>query len=156
MATEGYTMAPESYTKAIGWTHEFNESYVTHTTRKGNTKMWIWSWVHTKATRRSHDTVYGVRCTSNRGRLLLWTPGPTPFWTCRCSNVETIFSDLLSFKHPSVLLFCLELFRECVSWYPIHTLWTHLIKHLCHLIHTRNATVLRWYFCTKTRFYIRD
>ena len=29
---------------------------------------------------------------ANRGRLLLWTPGPIPFWTCICSNVETILS----------------------------------------------------------------
>ena len=27
-----------------------------------------------------------------RGRLLLWTPGPVPFGTCICSNVETILS----------------------------------------------------------------
>ena len=30
--------------------------------------------------------------TSFRGRLLLWTPGPVPFGTCICSNVETILS----------------------------------------------------------------
>ena len=29
---------------------------------------------------------------ANRGRLLLRTPGPVPFWTCICSNVETILS----------------------------------------------------------------
>ena len=29
---------------------------------------------------------------ANRGRLLLRTPGPVPFWTWICSNVETIFS----------------------------------------------------------------
>ena len=28
----------------------------------------------------------------NRGRLLLRTPGPVPFWICICSNVETILS----------------------------------------------------------------
>ena len=49
---------------------------------------------------------------ANRGRLLLRTPGPVAFGTCICSNVETIFAelvlstDLLSFEHPSVLLFC--------------------------------------------------
>ena len=29
---------------------------------------------------------------ANRGRLLLRTPGPVPFGTCICSNVETILS----------------------------------------------------------------
>ena len=29
---------------------------------------------------------------ANRGRLLLWTPGPVSFGTCICSNVETIIS----------------------------------------------------------------
>ena len=29
---------------------------------------------------------------ANRGRLLLRTPGPVAFWTCICSNVETIHS----------------------------------------------------------------
>ena len=29
---------------------------------------------------------------ANRGRLLLRTPGPVPFGTCICSNVETIIS----------------------------------------------------------------
>ena len=29
---------------------------------------------------------------ANRGRLLLWTPGPVQFGTCICSNVETILS----------------------------------------------------------------
>ena len=29
---------------------------------------------------------------ANRGRLLLRTPGPVPFWTCICSNIENILS----------------------------------------------------------------
>ena len=50
---------------------------------------------------------------ANRGWLLLRTPGLVPFGTWICSNVETILSwivmstNLLSFEHPSVLLFCL-------------------------------------------------
>ena len=49
---------------------------------------------------------------ANRGRLLLRTPGPVPFGTYMCSNVETnlswicLVSGLLNFEHPSVLLFC--------------------------------------------------
>ena len=38
-----------------------------------------------------HGTLQRVRL-ANRGRLLLRTPGPVPFGTCICSNVETIFS----------------------------------------------------------------
>ena len=38
-----------------------------------------------------HRTLQRVRV-ANRGRLLLWTPGPVPFGTCICSNVETILS----------------------------------------------------------------
>ena len=38
-----------------------------------------------------HRTLQRVRL-ANRGRLLLRTPGPVPFWTCICSYVETILS----------------------------------------------------------------
>ena len=41
-----------------------------------------------------HRTLQRVRLanTTNRGRLLLRTPGPVPLGTCICSNVETILS----------------------------------------------------------------
>ena len=38
-----------------------------------------------------HRTLQRMRL-ANRGRLLLRTPGPVPFGTCICSNVETILS----------------------------------------------------------------
>ena len=38
-----------------------------------------------------YRTLQRVRL-ANRGRLLLRTPGPVPFGTCICSNVETILS----------------------------------------------------------------
>ena len=38
-----------------------------------------------------HRTLLRVRL-ANRGRLLLRTPGPVPFGTCICFNVETILS----------------------------------------------------------------
>ena len=38
-----------------------------------------------------HRTLQWVRL-ANRGRLLLRTPGPVPYGTCICSNVETILS----------------------------------------------------------------
>ena len=66
--------------------------------------------------------------------LLLRIPGPVPFGTCICSNVETILSwtchvyGLLNFEHPSVLLFRLFLWsvklRNCwchISFFYIET-----------------------------------
>ena len=38
-----------------------------------------------------YRTLQRVRL-ANRGSLLLRTPGPVPFGTCICSNVETILS----------------------------------------------------------------
>ena len=38
------------------------------------------------------DVALAFRISVNRGRLLLRTPGPVPFGTCICSNVETILS----------------------------------------------------------------
>ena len=38
-----------------------------------------------------HRTLQRLRL-ANRGRLLLRTPGPVPFGTCICSNVEAILS----------------------------------------------------------------
>ena len=51
---------------------------------------------------------------ANRGRLLIPIPGHVPCGTCKCSCVETnlswmcLVSGFLSFKHPSVLLVCLQ------------------------------------------------
>ena len=42
-----------------------------------------------------HRTLQRVRL-ANRGRLLLRTPGPVPFGTCICHNVEPILSWTLS------------------------------------------------------------
>ena len=38
-----------------------------------------------------HRTLQRMRL-ANRGRLLLRTPGPVPFGTCICSNIESILS----------------------------------------------------------------
>ena len=56
-----------------------------------------------------HRTLQRVRL-ANRGRLLLRTPGPVPFvLMLRPFFPELIMStDLFSFEHPSVLLFCLS------------------------------------------------
>ena len=74
-------------------------------------------WPYYQISRGFHGTLQRVLL-ANRGRLLLRTPGPVPFGTCICSNVETIdnfFPELVmsteplsfeQFQHPSVLLFC--------------------------------------------------
>ena len=46
-----------------------------------------------------HRTLQRVRL-ANRGRLLLRTPGPVPFGTCICSDVETILSRTCHFYGP--------------------------------------------------------
>ena len=58
-----------------------------------------------------HRTLHWVRL-ANRGRLLLRTPGPVPFGIAFVLMLRPFFPelvmsmDLLSFEHPSVLLFC--------------------------------------------------
>ena len=62
---------------------------------------------------------------ANRGRLLLWTPGPVPFGTCICSNVETILTwtchvyGPFEFRTPlgtSILLVCTYMLAFLSSW----------------------------------------
>ena len=71
---------------------------------------------------------------ANRGRLLLWTPGPVPLWDLHVSNVETnlswacLVSGPLNFEHPSVLLFCFQS-EEAVLWRRAPSL-----TYLCHIL----------------------
>ena len=82
-----------------------------------------------------HRTLQWVRL-ANRGRLLLRTPGPVPFGTCICSDVETILSWTCHFYGPfesrtplgtSILL--------CVhhEW----PMWVFTLKKVLHPQHTR-------------------
>ena len=48
-------------------------------------------WPHYLISGGFHRTLQRVRL-ANKGCFLLRTPGPVPFGTCICSNVETIFS----------------------------------------------------------------
>ena len=67
-----------------------------------------------------HGTLQRVRL-ANRGRLLLRTPGPVPFGTCIFLMLRPFFpelvmsTDLLSFEHPSVLIFCLAIALSCYA-----------------------------------------
>ena len=67
-----------------------------------------------------HRTLQRMRL-ANRGRLLLRTPGPVPFGTCTCSNVETILSWTCHVYGPfefrtslgtSILLYCIKRKRK--------------------------------------------
>ena len=83
------------------------------------TNLWIYYrtgpyyrfWPYHQISGGFHRTLQRVRL-ANKGRLLLRTPCPVLFETCICFNVDTFFpelvmsTDLLSFEHPSVLLFC--------------------------------------------------
>ena len=70
------------------------------------------SWSYYQILGGFHRTLQQIRL-ANRGRLLLRAPGPVPFGTCICSNVETIpelvmFSDF-EFQTPlgtSILVQC--------------------------------------------------
>ena len=62
-----------------------------------------------------HRTLQRVRL-ANRGRLLLRTPGPVPFGTCICSNLETILSSGLQVSmnvHRGALLLVTQ--WQCIS-----------------------------------------
>ena len=56
---------------------------------------------------------------ANRGRLLLRTPGPVPFGTCICSNVETILSwtchDYRPFEFRTSLGTSILLLSNCIK-----------------------------------------
>ena len=77
-----------------------------------------------------HRTLQRVRL-ANRGRLLLRTPGPVPFGTCICSNVETILSWTCHVYGPfefrtslgtSILLSTTQIFPEMqdFNYYPLY------------------------------------
>ena len=93
-----------------------------------------------------HRTLQRVRL-ANRGRLLLRTPGPVPFGTCICSDVETILSWTCHFYGPfesrtslgtSILPYIyayriksvkiMRYFLESIFWY-IFILWTKILSY---------------------------
>ena len=80
-----------------------------------------------------HRTLQRVRL-ANRGRLLLRTPGPVPFGTCICSNVETILSWTCHvygpFEFRTSLGTSILLYPCCLKLYWVRFLWTFLGKHV--------------------------
>ena len=118
-----------------------------------------------------HRTLQRVRL-ANGGRLLLRTPGPVPFGTCICSNVETIFSWTCHVYGPyefrtslgTSILLCLEVrkheinracaFHSFISYFKIQTQLTNwcsisLLFHQPYLERPRQTSTSRrrLYFC---------
>ena len=102
-----------------------------------------------------HRTLQRVRL-FNRGRLLLWTPGPVPYGTCICSNVKTILSWTCHVYGPfefrtslgtSILLIKEfdtangTLFLKWGCHTRLITLWVKGIKVICY--QTLNVLLLR-------------
>ena len=82
-----------------------------------------------------HRTLQRVRL-ANRGRLLLRTPGPVPFGTCICSNVETILSWTCHVYGPfefrtslgTSILLIFQLLGECHCWWTRESPRAHVAK----------------------------
>ena len=93
-----------------------------------------------------HRILQRVRL-ANRGRLLLRTPGPFPFGTCICSNVDTILSWTCHVYGPSIFLKSpnFSLITNIKS-FDFSTLYT-TIPH--HKLNSRLATIIRNSFLHK-------
>ena len=85
-----------------------------------------------------HRTLQRVRL-ANRGRLLLRTPGPVPFWTCICSYVETILSWTCHVYGPfefrtslgtSILPYTHGIKSQCLT-FKTTVLWTWHMQFYC-------------------------
>ena len=79
-----------------------------------------------------HGALQRVRLAS-RGRLLLRTPGPVPFGTCICSDVETILSWTCHFYEPfesqtSLGTSILLLKSTCTVYHVVHVVKCKLMQ----------------------------
>ena len=68
-----------------------DQTYYTNFWTDHRTGPYYQFWPYYQISGGFHRTLQQVWL-ANRGRLLLRTPGPVPFGTCICSNVETILS----------------------------------------------------------------
>ena len=87
---------------------------------------YYWFWLYYQISGGFHRTLQRVRV-GNRGSLLLRKPGPVPFGTCICSNVETDFS------------WACHVFRFYIS----------IIPRYFHFASSKTASCL-WFYATKT------
>ena len=105
-------MKPPFTNDILGHDHmQWHPQFIRH-----YTNLWPWHrtrpyyrvWPYTKFREVSIEHLQGVRHAKNV-LLLLWTPGPVPFGTCICSNIETSLSKTgcvwRTFENPSVLRF---------------------------------------------------
>ena len=89
-----------------------------------------------------HRTLQRMRL-ANRGRLLLRTPGPVPFGTCICSNVETILSwtchvygpfEFLTSLGTSILLLFFRSCSELLSKFGEISFQEYVSEGISHLL----------------------
>ena len=95
------------------------------------------SWPYYQISNSFHRTLQWVRL-ANRGCLLLRTPGPVPFGTCICCNVETILSWTCRVYGPFEFRTSLG---TSILLYRVRSGWPWWL--LCHLI---QAVSSRWKF----------
>ena len=124
-------------------------------------KLWavkIWAkmiWKQPRSFGGFHRTLQRVRL-ANRGRLLLRTPGPVPFGTCIFLMLRPFFpelvmsTDLLSFEHPSVLLFCLSCLRTLKAENSMHRIWQ------CLWFAQAQCTYIKQYCSDSSLFWIKN
>ena len=94
-------------------------------------------WPYYQISRGFHRTLQRVQL-ANIGRSLLRTSGPVPFWTCICSNVETILSWTCHIYGPSEFRTSLStsILLQKHNWEIKHDNIVHSNGVLCGLQHT--------------------
>ena len=82
---------------------------------------------------------------ANRGRLLFRTPGPVPFWTYICSNVETILSWCCHVYRP--FEFRTPLGISILFMHANHSI-TNVLSPKCYVGFCKNGVEIKWFLWT--------
>ena len=77
---------------------------------------------------------------ANRRRLLFGKPGPVPYWTCICSNGDTIYSWTCHVYGP---------FEFCSIWFCIYLQFRDIFSHVNHLSVPVNIDLVNSMFWAK-------
>ena len=92
------------------------------------TNLWTHyrTWPYNLMSGGFHRTLQRVRL-ANRGRLLLRTPGPVPFGTCICFNVETILSRTCHVYGPFEFWTSLgtSILLDTISWFNCKEVYSY-------------------------------
>ena len=92
-------------------------------------KYWFWPYYRILEVSIEHCSRWRL---ANRGRLLLRTPGPVPFGTCICSNVETILSWTCHVYGPFEFRTSLGNSILLIASLPVHSLFNFCSWGFCH------------------------